>query len=57
MTGIGMDNIVKKLNALVNNIGTTETKIEGFTSKQSQDVREGLNLLQGVYKETHLTKD
>jgi len=33
MTGVGMDQVIKKINSLVQNLGSTEKKIEGYTVK------------------------
>jgi len=33
MTGVGMDQVIKKVNSLVQNLGTSEKKIEGYTVK------------------------
>jgi hypothetical protein len=33
MTGVGMDQVIKKVNSLVQNLGASEKKIEGYTVK------------------------
>ena len=70
MTGVGIDQVIKKVNNLVHNLGTTEKNITGYTSKQSNDIRSGLNTMQelqgveasavtvdGLYKNKAITKD
>ena len=46
MTGVGMDQIIKKINSLVQNLGSTERKIEGYSAKQSDAIKSGLAVLQ-----------
>ena len=46
MTGVGMDQIIKKINSLVQNLGSTERKIEGYSAKQSDAIKSGLAILQ-----------
>lgn len=72
MTGVGMDQVIKKINSLVHSLGNSERKIEGYTIKQSDAIKSGLALLQdqttnamergtmtvdGLYKNSVLTKD
>lgn len=72
MTGVGMDQVIKKVNSLVQNLGSTEKKIEGYTAKQSDAIKSGLALLQdkvtdamekgtmtvdGLYKNSVISKD
>ena len=70
MTGVGIDQVIKKVNDLVHNLGTSEKNITGYTSKQSNDIRSGLNTMQelqgveagaitvdGLYKNKAITKD
>ena len=72
MTGVGMDQVIKKINSLVHSLGNSEKKIEGYTVKQSDAIKSGLALLQdqttnamergtmtvdGLYKNSVLTKD
>lgn len=72
MTGVGIDSVIKKVNSLVNNLGNSEKKIEGYTTKQSDSIRSGLALLQdrttnametgamtvdGLYKNSVISKD
>lgn len=61
MTGVGMDQIIKKVNSIVQSLGSTERKVEGYTVKQSDAIKAGLNTLQeapsGLYKTSELTKD
>jgi hypothetical protein len=33
MTGVGMDSVIKKINSIVQNLGSTERKIEGYSAK------------------------
>ena len=60
--GIGLSKIVQYLNNEISQIlGTSTEKIEGYTQKESDIIREGLLLLkdapEGVYKFSKLTKD
>lgn len=72
MTGVGMDQVIKKVNSLVQNLGTSEKKIDGYTVKQSDAIKSGLALLQdkvtdamekgtmtvdGLYKNSVISKD
>lgn len=72
MTGVGMDQVIKKINSLVQNLGTSEKKIEGYTVKQSDAIKSGLAILQdqvtnaiesgvmtvdGLYKNSVINKD
>ena len=70
MTGVGMDQVIKKINDVVHSLGTTEKNITGYTSKQSNDIRSGLSAMQelqgaeasamtvdGLYKNKAITKD
>ena len=72
MTGVGMDQVIKKINSLVQNLGSTEKKIEGYTVKQSDAIKSGLAVLQdqvtnaiesgamtvdGLYKNSVISKD
>ena len=72
MTGVGMDQVIKKVNSLVQDLGTSEKKIEGYTTKQSDAIKSGLAILQdkttdaleagtltvdGLYKNSVITKD
>ena len=72
MTGVGMDQVIKKVNSLVQNLGASEKKIEGYTVKQSDAIKSGLAILQdqttnalesgtltvdGLYKNSVITKD
>ena len=72
MTGVGMDQVINKVNSLVQNLGTSERKIDGYTVKQSDAIKSGLALLQdqttnameagtltvdGLYKNSVITKD
>ena len=70
MTGVGIDQVIKKVNDLVHNLGTSEKNITGYTAKQSNDIRSGLNTMQelqgveastmtvdGLYKNKAITKD
>lgn len=70
MTGVGMDTIVRKINSIVQNLGSSDKKLEGYTVKQSNDIRSGLTAMQeaagvegstmtidGLYKNSILTKD
>lgn len=72
MTGVSMDQIIKKVNAIVNSLGSSEKKIEGYTAKQSDAIKSGLALLQdkitdamergtmtvdGLYKNSVISKD
>ena len=72
MTGVGIDSVIKKVNSLVHNLGNSEKKIEGYTTKQSDSIRSGLALLQdrttnametgamtvdGLYKNSVISKD
>lgn len=70
MTGVGMDQVIKKVNDITHSLGTSEKNITGYTSKQSNDIRSGLNTMQelqgveasamtldGLYKNKAITKD
>lgn len=70
MTGIGMDQVIKKINNVVHSLGTSEKNITGYTTKQSNDIRSGLSAMQelqgaeasamtidGLYKNKAITKD
>lgn len=61
MTGIGMDQVIKKVNAMVHSLGTSERKIEGYTTRQSDAIRQGISTMldgpEGLYKSTQITKD
>lgn len=58
--GIGIQKIAEFLKAQLPNLGTTEQTIEGYTKKDSDSIKKGLELLQdapnGVYKQTIYTK-
>lgn len=70
MTGVSMDQIIKKVNAVVHSLGSSEKKLEGYTVKQSDNIKSGLAALQeaatlensamtvdGLYKNSIFTKD
>lgn len=70
MTGVSMNQVIKKVNDLVHSLGTSEKNITGYTSKQSNDIRSGLSALQeaqgleagaitvdGLYKNKYISKD
>ena len=70
MTGVSMDQIIKKVNAMVHSLGSSEKKLEGYTVKQSDNIKSGLTALQeaatlensamtidGLYKNSIFTKD
>ena len=70
MTGVGIDQVIKKINDIAHSLGTSEKNITGYTSKQSNDIRSGLNTMQelqgvessamtvdGLYKNKAITKD
>ena len=70
MTGVGMDGIIKKVNSIVHSLGNSEKSITGYTSKQSDAIRSGLNTMRelqgveatamtvdGLYKNKAITKE
>ena len=70
MTGVSMDQVIKKVNNIAHSLGTSEKNIAGYTSKQSNDIRSGLNAMQelqeveanamtidGLYRNKAITKD
>lgn len=70
MTGVGMDSVIKKVNDIVHNLGTSEKNISGYTAKQSDAIRSGLTTMKelqgveasamtvdGLYKNKAITKD
>lgn len=70
MTGVSMNQVIKKVNDLVHSLGTSEKDITGYTSKQSNDIRSGLSALReaqgleagamtvdGLYKNKYISKD
>ena len=70
MTGVGMNQVISKINDIVDKLGTSEKNITGYTSKQSNDIKSGLSALQeaqgletgamtvdGLYKNKYLSKD
>ena len=70
MTGVGMEDIIKKINSIAHSFGTSESKIEGYTVKQSNAIKSGLTALQeaqgieasamtidGLYKNSVISKD
>lgn len=58
---IGMTKIAEEIKKLASNLGSTEQTIEGFTKKQSNDIKKGLEMLadapDGIYKGTNYTKE
>lgn len=70
MTGVGMDSVIKKVNNIAYNLGTSEKNITGYTTKQSQAIRSGITAMKemqgveasamtidGLYKDKAITKD
>ena len=70
MTGVGMEDVIKKINSVAHSFGTSEKKLEGYTVKQSDAIKSGLSALQeaqgleasamtvdGLYKNSVITKD
>lgn len=67
MTGVGIDSVIKKVNDIVNHLGSTEQNISGYTVKQSDKIKSGLNTLRdvearamtvdGLYKNKVISKD
>ena len=59
--GIGMTKIAEQLVKLKGTLGSSETTIEGYTRKESNDIKRGMELLadapNGIYKTSQYTKD
>lgn len=59
--GMGINKIGAQIKALAGKIGTSETKLDGITQVESNRVKQGLQVLQGLpdgnYKTTQLTKE
>lgn len=70
MTGVGMEDVIKKINSVAHSFGTSEKQLEGYTVKQSDAIKSGLAAMQeaqgleasamtvdGLYKNSIITKD
>lgn len=59
--GIGMTKIAEQLTKLKGTLGSSEQTIEGYTRKESNDIKKGMELLadapKGIYKYSQYTKD
>ena len=59
--GIGINKIADYIKSIKPNLGSSETTIEGYTKKESNQIKQGFELLtdapDGVYKYSNYTKD